>query len=67
MNASQKDLGRRIIHRNPVFDEPRAGVIAQILSSQFTYKTDTGAVFMCLFSEDWEYAKDDKAPVTVAT
>jgi len=67
MNPSQKDLGRRITHRNPVFDEPRAGVLAQILSAQFTYKTDTGAVFMCLFSEDWEYAKDDPTPRQVAT
>lgn len=33
------------------------GVVNQLLSSQFSYTTDDGHRYLCLYTEDWEKLK----------
>lgn len=51
--AKAPEVGDRIVHHEPGFDRTNEGVVEQLLSMQFTYRTDNDLTRFCLYKEDW--------------
>ena len=55
--AKAPEVGDRIIHNEPGFNRTNEGVVEQLLSMQFTYRTDKDQSRFCLYKEDWKLIK----------
>lgn len=55
MAKRKPEVGDKIEHTEPHFDRVTTGTVVQILSAQFSYKTENGTHRMCMFNEQWKF------------
>ncbi len=50
-------VGQRIIHEEPHLDKITEGVVINLLSAQFTYKSDDDRINYCFYTGLWKDAE----------